>query len=224
MRITRNLLRTLQQLRKPDEVRRLWADSICINQEDAEENGQQVAIMGQIYSQASCVLISFGQDPDGHSPKVASLLGDVESILQDGVAKLESLDRNAFPTRPNSTATYLLSHERWRYFHAFLEQPWFDGGWVVREAGLARRGLIVWGTSEITWQSPMWTSSWIFGRSDTLPFLPVGYGYRRLGTHLDAFIERHLSVLRVFLDRSQWHPTTFLICSKSKITSLQRQA
>ncbi|KAF0324640.1 hypothetical protein GQ607_008079 [Colletotrichum asianum] len=53
LKITKNLRTALQRVRLPGGTRRLWADSICINQEDPNERGHQVALMGDIYSKAT---------------------------------------------------------------------------------------------------------------------------------------------------------------------------
>lgn len=42
----------------------LWIDSICINQEDVEERNSQVKIMGDIYKNASTVVIWLGASDD----------------------------------------------------------------------------------------------------------------------------------------------------------------
>ncbi len=55
--ITTNLSRCLVALRKPDSVRVLWVDAVCINQQDVKEKSQQVALMGKIYRGAKTVLI-----------------------------------------------------------------------------------------------------------------------------------------------------------------------
>ncbi|CAN9440869.1 unnamed protein product [Alternaria alternata] len=54
-----NLARALEYLRdqQGSEVRRIWIDAICINQEDGEERGHQVAMMRSIYSKADCVRV-----------------------------------------------------------------------------------------------------------------------------------------------------------------------
>ena len=44
----------------PRESRVLWIDSLCINQKDIEERGQEVGIMGPIYAKAKQVLIWLG--------------------------------------------------------------------------------------------------------------------------------------------------------------------
>lgn len=47
--ITVNLRDVLRRVRLPDAPRTLWADSICINQEDRKEKSEQVALMGLIF-------------------------------------------------------------------------------------------------------------------------------------------------------------------------------
>lgn len=54
-----NLTRALEYLRdhQGSEVRRIWIDAVCINQEDKNERGHQVAMMHSVYSKADCVRI-----------------------------------------------------------------------------------------------------------------------------------------------------------------------
>lgn len=60
MKITRNLWRALQEFRHDIEPRILWADAICIKQEDYDEKNCQVNLMSDIYSKAKLVLIWLG--------------------------------------------------------------------------------------------------------------------------------------------------------------------
>ena len=48
-------------------VRRLWVDSICINQQDVEERNDQVARISDIYTSAEGVIISLGPDENNSS-------------------------------------------------------------------------------------------------------------------------------------------------------------
>lgn len=59
--ITQNLSQALQRLRS-DTPRTLWIDAICINQDDAKEKGSQVARMGHVFRNASCVVVWLGED------------------------------------------------------------------------------------------------------------------------------------------------------------------
>jgi predicted AAA+ superfamily ATPase len=63
----------LRQFRQRNEVVVLWVDAICINQFDNEERTQQVALMGDIYSQSKEVVIWLGKDLD------SSTVGTVET-------------------------------------------------------------------------------------------------------------------------------------------------
>jgi hypothetical protein len=63
MEIRKNLYQALRSLRdvpshsNDARERVLWADAICINQNDLEERNQQVSIMAFIYSRAQTVLV-----------------------------------------------------------------------------------------------------------------------------------------------------------------------
>src|SRR5689334_5232946 len=50
--ITANLTDALMHIRKPDKDRVLWADAICINQNDLQERGYQVKNMAFIFQRA----------------------------------------------------------------------------------------------------------------------------------------------------------------------------
>lgn len=51
--ITQNLATALPYLRYENEIRTLWIDAICINQQDLRERSSQVRIMGDIYRSGS---------------------------------------------------------------------------------------------------------------------------------------------------------------------------
>lgn len=55
-----NLYEALSFLRAKSGDRILWADAICINQNDQEEKNHQVRSMGWIYERAACVIIWLG--------------------------------------------------------------------------------------------------------------------------------------------------------------------
>ena len=60
--ITSSLANALRSVRLPTKVRVLWADGICINQDDIKERGHQVILMAAIYSAAHQVLCWLGND------------------------------------------------------------------------------------------------------------------------------------------------------------------
>ncbi|KAF2177249.1 HET-domain-containing protein, partial [Zopfia rhizophila CBS 207.26] len=55
--ITENLAEALRHFRARSENRTLWADSVCINQQDNNEKSHQVGMMADIYKIARNVLV-----------------------------------------------------------------------------------------------------------------------------------------------------------------------
>lgn len=55
--ITVSLAQALHWLRLPNAPRILWADAICMNQDDMIERNHQVQLMGQVYSTAAKVIV-----------------------------------------------------------------------------------------------------------------------------------------------------------------------
>lgn len=57
-----NLQAALRHFRSKTKMRMLWADAICINQNDIDERNQQVALMRHIYQQCERVLVWLGEN------------------------------------------------------------------------------------------------------------------------------------------------------------------
>jgi len=55
--VTLNLHAALLRLRDYDIPRIIWADTVCINQEDEQEKERQIQSMAKIYSKASHVIV-----------------------------------------------------------------------------------------------------------------------------------------------------------------------
>ncbi len=56
-KVTSNLHKALLHIREESRPLRMWADAICINQEDDDEKSVQVAMMGQVYAAAAHTII-----------------------------------------------------------------------------------------------------------------------------------------------------------------------
>ena len=59
--ITVSLFGALQRSRSTDYTVRLWADAVCINQQDAEEKNIQVEMMADIYKGSEGVVVWLGE-------------------------------------------------------------------------------------------------------------------------------------------------------------------
>lgn len=79
--ITENLYIALRQLSYSDRRRTVWIDGVCINQDDADERKAQVQMMWDIYSSASGVIVSLGQELPEDSMNMAwNLVHDLAKL------------------------------------------------------------------------------------------------------------------------------------------------
>src|SRR5208282_5570910 len=83
LKLTDSLHGALRQIRYTDQKRRLWADQICINQEDTEERSEQVQFMNMIYKNASMVLVWLGPADQGVAESAFKLIDELDAIFQD---------------------------------------------------------------------------------------------------------------------------------------------
>lgn len=162
--ITMNLHTCLLQTRLRNQQRVLWADSICINQDNLEEKSRQVAIMSRIYSEARRVLICLGPEKNGHAKDAADLVSEVSKWIQTTVRQTDG-GLNSFPVIP--TTKWPHTDRRWRTLSSMTELSWFDRGWVVQEASLAKDARVMWGDVELSWVEVLRTISWERSRAIT---------------------------------------------------------
>ena len=110
--ITLNLEKALRHLRFADVPRVLWVDAICINQSSIQERGEQVALMGQIYTSSSTDLLWVGED-DGQSAQLIRLLADIQQMENVPVSEIMSVGETLGPDVMNAIQkTRLIRGER----------------------------------------------------------------------------------------------------------------
>ncbi|CAG9987024.1 unnamed protein product [Clonostachys byssicola] len=155
--ITVSLHDALTDLRHRRRRRLLWVDAVCINQTDNDEKGQQVKLMGSIYSRARRVLIYLGKSDEG----VAGAAKDIRWLDW----KFMPLHIQRYSTRLAAFGLPgTLIHERlpkmkpirsdnfnWGNVINLLRRPWFERTWIIQEAILAKRAWVIYGDQSIPW-------------------------------------------------------------------------
>ncbi|KAL6708194.1 hypothetical protein ACN47E_003378 [Coniothyrium glycines] len=204
--ITTNLSLALKRLRLPDKARELWADSICINQDNLVEKGHQVAIMSDIYREAQQVLICLGDEDYGLAARVCSLLEDVNTLIEHELNRLEVWDWDSFPYPADDEP--LLDDTRWEVFPNMLLQPWFRRGWVVREAANASRCVIIWANYALNWEKIMRAWTWLTCRTD-LTFGKADI-FLHANLHVQCHQDNHEALYRLFVVEDDWFWPTLL--------------
>ncbi|KAI0169098.1 HET-domain-containing protein [Hypoxylon sp. FL1284] len=125
--IRRNLESALRAIRNQGFLRdgmKLWADALCINQQDDVEKGKQVALMGEIYSSAADVVIWLGsRDPN------LRLVMDFLSSLSNCWDAASTVELEETLTRVLSTTPPKI----WQLFNDFVRLPYWKRTWVLQE-------------------------------------------------------------------------------------------
>ncbi|KAF2690803.1 hypothetical protein K458DRAFT_63191 [Lentithecium fluviatile CBS 122367] len=156
--VTPNVVSVLKALlHRPESLRVLWLDSICIDQSSIPERNIQVPRMRSIYRQATKVWVWLGEG----SLEVNLAFEFLHEVTR-GLEHLKECD-------------YVFTSEIWeeprKLFHAricetrgyhdpvdtnfivdLLNLPWFQRTWTVQELVLAREAVFLLGTKSIRWK------------------------------------------------------------------------
>ncbi|KAI1505782.1 HET-domain-containing protein [Biscogniauxia marginata] len=134
--ITVNLYTGLQYLRLEDSPRRLWVDSLCINQGDMVERSHEILKMRKIYALAKDVLVWLGD----YKPYTRSHV----KRLFDYVAKLAnaSFDDDDQAAIIASIGYDELWHMQVQLSDFMNDRRWFERMWVIQEVAVRPRPWI----------------------------------------------------------------------------------
>jgi Heterokaryon incompatibility protein (HET) len=124
IRITESLYHALRDIRPQDssgKERAVWADAVCINQEDMSERQQQVALMGDIYRRACRVITYIGPERDDSAMGINLAC----SLIQYAISNADAPDpRIHFPEELPNVGLPPISDPRWRALKALLFRGW----------------------------------------------------------------------------------------------------
>ena len=139
---TSNCEAALRRVRHPTCKRRIWIDSLCINQLDICERNHQVSRMKDIYSCATSVLIYAGE-----------ACSSSDLFLE----YLKTAQRSIYSRRGIDSPKLRLPEDRKKVLHQaakeFLSRKWFQRVWVVQEVALARRVTMMAGDKSVDWSN-----------------------------------------------------------------------
>ena len=155
----------------------LWADALCINQDDKLELNAQLTIMHRIYSEAAVVDIDLGEVSVSWFPGY-NLLKKLSFIA-------ENLD---FETRRTSRELYKRyglpddTSDQWQAYLYIFSMPWFFRTWTIQEMVLAKNATVRFGEYTFAWQSLYRSTKMI----ERLELQPSRAQYIRGLMHLEA--------------------------------------
>ena len=145
----------------------LWADGICINQDDVIERNCQVKFMGEIYARASKVLAHlphFAQKHDESSEwsaiSLMTLLNRVWGSDADYSARSEA-DWEKILTKNHNNM------DMWATSLTFWMNPWFTRCWILQEGVLSDTVIVFFGAATCSLNAV--TTFWDLARRRDMP-------------------------------------------------------
>ncbi|KAK4500570.1 hypothetical protein PRZ48_008759 [Zasmidium cellare] len=133
--VTKNLVDALRAIRLPDRERCLWADAICIDQNNILERNHQVKQMAQLFANARNVLVWLGVDQNElalgafHCARLLASPTRRDELLRDPDYSRHAID----------------------LLNSLAARAWFQRIWTTQEIGLASQATCLCGGSAIEW-------------------------------------------------------------------------
>ncbi|PVH72680.1 HET-domain-containing protein [Cadophora sp. DSE1049] len=144
--VTESLHSALVRLRRLTKSRLIWADALCINQDDNLEKNHQILLMRQIYSSAFRTLAYLGDEADGSDAAIRlhEQIGGISfSALPEKFVTMEWLQAHGLPEYQDPA---------WLAWSIFWRRPWFRRAWVLQEFVLGKDIVIICGRKKISWK------------------------------------------------------------------------
>jgi hypothetical protein len=142
---TKNVIRIIEKRASCIETKWLWIDAVCINQENLEEKGSQLILMGQIYKSAARVVAWL----DYEDVPFLDLMGI--HLLNRHMAKdYFGMVSQAF-YRPGLAGSII--RRVWLARVRLLGQRYWGRGWIVQEIALGKIVHLRYGGQFIRWET-----------------------------------------------------------------------
>lgn len=171
-KVGRNLKAALLRLQDWDSRENYWIDALCIDQSNLKERGEQVQLMGEIYSQCKVVFIWLGKGEGTDSEGALSFIrkwADLDRVTQcitpyelQGVVAEDICERTArtvervLKNSPSSLMrlfdSLMLEQSSFEAVIQLLEQPYWQRMWILQEIILSRKAIVFYGNSYLDWR------------------------------------------------------------------------
>lgn len=142
------LFSALKDIRKRDEAIYIWADAVCINQDDEHEKATQIRMLPSIFQSAELVMCWIGPEVDESSLSLQTLL----QIRTHDLAPQQWPSR--LPPIPSDwiEGVPAVDDVVWWSIQNLFEREWFARVWVIQEVVVAKKLRLVCGNFEADWE------------------------------------------------------------------------
>lgn len=135
-----NLAHALIRFRHKTESCLLWADAVCINQNNITERGHQVQMMGDVFRKAERVLVWLGRDGEPSAKKMFDIVNACFPLPPP------------HELRARIRQSMLQDRELTQHWNRFFSNDWFERMWIVQEIGLASEATLYCGEASVEWE------------------------------------------------------------------------
>ena len=153
-----NLAAALYERRCRMSVELLWADQICINQNDISEKNHQVRLMSAIYARADRVIVWLGkqQPRDLEGMTLASALYRKCNGNQYDI-DVGAYDFHNFDCKSKGVPDPAYN-STWSALFQIIANPWFGRVWVIQELLMAQRSVMWKGALDLETEVILWSA------------------------------------------------------------------
>jgi Heterokaryon incompatibility protein (HET) len=159
--ITQNLHDALERIHDRQYDGFVWIDAICIDQSNTAERSAQVAIMGEIYSAATQVVIWLGKS-DLHLTHFVNMMDNLSAPLDRYITEKGWEKSKAYnikdPSFYDSLGLLQPTWTQWESYVTFCQRRWFTRSWIVQEAALAKELVVLCAGVELSWENMQFLS------------------------------------------------------------------
>ncbi|KAF2108805.1 heterokaryon incompatibility protein-domain-containing protein [Lophiotrema nucula] len=153
-----NLHAALHERRRRRCTKPLWADQICINQEDIEEKTSQVRMMRDIYATADRVIVWLGEQ----QPEDIDGLHLVERLYEKCGGKQYDADAGIYDFHDFDCEAREIPrpffNPKWAAVFKLIGNPWFGRIWVIQELLVAGRSVVWKGSLNMDTNAILWVA------------------------------------------------------------------
>jgi len=131
--------------------RYIWVDMVCINQEDIHERNAQIRTMGRIFESASIVFGWLGPEANLSRRAGAAMAHVLDKAFEAHTTKVTDFDKFLPPDIKALFCVEGVTEVDVYAIFALLQRLWFRRAWIIQEAVLAKKLIIVCGGVMLQW-------------------------------------------------------------------------
>jgi Heterokaryon incompatibility protein (HET) len=165
MLVTQNLKDALRNIRKPKDLVILWADAICINQQDEKEKEVQVQMMRDIYGTARLVTAFLGRGTDeglsliGEINRIGKMVVDAGIQTLSDAERMDLLNDRIYDSSSEVKRAVLELADQagrtfpWKAYNDFTKYEYWKRVWVFQEFCITAECRILLGHAETAFET-----------------------------------------------------------------------